>query len=48
MIVAGDWSPMQLITHNSLSVGFGLLLHIGMGTVELNYCIPLKARSRDR
>ena len=47
-VIAGGWSPTELLTHNRLSVGFGLLFNIGMGRVELNYCIPLKAQSHDR
>lgn len=31
-----------------LSLGFGLLLRVGIGRVELNYCVPVRAQSSDR
>lgn len=31
-----------------LSLGLGLLLRVGIGRLELNYCIPLRAQSSDR
>jgi len=39
------WGVLQ---QYRLSLGFGLLLYVGIGRVELNYCVPLKAQSSDR
>ena len=39
------WGVLQ---QYRLSLGLGLLLRVGIGRLELNYCIPLRAQSSDR
>ena len=38
----------EVLQHYRLSFGFGLLLRVGIGRVELNYCIPIRTESSDR
>ena len=51
VLYSGGLTPSELkgkLQQYRLSFGFGLLLNLKNGKLELNYCVPLRTQPSDR